>query len=56
MLKAMDLKKVQVDPFGSESFGFALLELVDRTSNDIRKVICVYSKQAKIAEISDLFE
>ncbi len=46
---------VQVDPFGSESYGFAVLVGPEVGSSALRLVACVYNKASQKAEVSAAF-
>ena len=48
--------RVQVDPYGSESYGFAVMVGIEPGTSNERLVACAYGKQSQAAEISDLFE
>ncbi|MGQ5523402.1 hypothetical protein ACUHMQ_09085 [Chitinimonas sp. PSY-7] len=43
--------KVTVDPFGSESYGLALVQGQSAHSKDVLSIICVYDKKTKKTEI-----
>ncbi len=45
---------VEVNGFGSESYGVALVTLTSKAGAD--RMICVYDKQAKSAELSAPFD
>ena len=47
---------VQVDPYGSESFGFALLTGIEPGTNVERVVVCVYNKGTQTVELSGYLE
>jgi hypothetical protein len=49
------LKDIRVAPFGSESFGFALMTVIDKQTNEEKSVVCAYGKAGKTAEISEPF-
>lgn len=53
---ALQVKNIQVDPYGSESYGFALLSGVENGSSRERLVACAYGKQSQVAEISGVFD
>lgn len=52
----IDVQIVQVDPYGSESYGFATLVGSDSTSSTLRLVVCAYDKRTQIAEVSGTFD
>lgn len=52
----LQVTSIQVDPYGSESYGFAVLFGVEAGSSTERLVACAYDKQAQVAEISSLFD
>ena len=52
----MQVKNIQLDPYGSESYGFAVLSGVENGSSTERLVACAYGKRSKVAEISSLFD
>lgn len=51
----MQVKSIQVDPYGSESYGFAVLSGVENGSTTERLLACAYGKRSQVAEISSLF-
>lgn len=53
---ALQVKNIQVDPYGSETYGFALLSGVENGSSNERLVACAYDKRSQIAEISGPFD
>jgi hypothetical protein len=46
---------VQVDPYGSESYGFAVLVGPEVGSSELRLVACAYDKASQKAEVSGAF-
>lgn len=46
---------VQVDPYGSESYGFAVLVGPEVGTTDLRLVACAYDKASQKAEVSGAF-
>ena len=46
---------VAVDPFGSASFGLAIVHGQERTGGEPVDVVCVYDKRAKTVEIGTPF-
>lgn len=46
---------MQVDPFGSESYGFALMIGIEPGTSNERVIACAYDKQSQKAEISGYF-
>lgn len=51
----IDAQVVQVDPYGSESYGFAVLVGPETGASTLRLVVCAYDKTTKAAEISGTF-
>ena len=47
---------IQVDPYGSESYGFALMIGFEAGTTTERVVACAYDKKSQNAEISDFFD
>ncbi|WP_151717842.1 hypothetical protein [Gemmobacter serpentinus] len=47
---------IHVDPFGSESYGFAVLIGFEAGTTTERVAVCAYDKASQRAEISGLFE
>lgn len=47
---------IQVDPYGSESYGFALMTGLEPGTMEERVVACVYAKSSQSAEISGFFD
>lgn len=43
---------IVVDPFGSESYGYALMTGMEKGSANVRSVVCVFDKQSRTAEVS----
>lgn len=43
---------IVVDPFGSDTYGYALMTGMEKGSANVRSVVCVFDKQAKTAEVS----
>lgn len=52
----IDAQVVQVDPFGSESYGFAVLVGPEASTDKLRLVACAYDKQTQQAEVSGAFD
>lgn len=52
----IDVKRVQVDPYGSESYGFAVLFGTEVGTSTERLVACAYDKTSEVAEISSPFD
>lgn len=52
----LEVKSVQVDPYGSESYGFAVLIGIETGTSTERLVVCAYDKRSEVAEISSLFD
>ncbi len=51
----IDAQVVQVDPYGSESYGFAVLVGPEAGTSTLRLVVCAYNKASRVAEISGTF-
>lgn len=47
---------IKVDPYGSESYGFAVMIGIEPGTSNERLVACAYDKRAQAAEISGYFE
>lgn len=47
---------IQVDPYGSESYGFAVIFGVEKSSSKESIIACAYDKRSEVAEISSIFE
>lgn len=52
----LEVKRIQVDPYGSESYGFAVLFGVEAGTSTDRLIVCAYDKASETAEISGAFE
>jgi len=52
----LQVTDVQVDPYGSESFGFAVIHGVESGASTERLIVCAYDKQSQAAEISSPFQ
>ena len=52
----LDVKGVQVDPYGSENYGFAVLRGTERGTSLDRLVVCAYDKGSMSAEVSSPFK
>lgn len=52
----LEVKSIQVDPYGSESYGFAVLVGIETGTSTERLVACAYDKASEVAEISGLFD
>ncbi len=50
--ESLDGAKALVDPFGSETFGLALVGGKSKWSDDRLGMICVFNKQTKTVELS----
>lgn len=54
--RALDVKVIQVDPYGSDSYGFAVMLGTEPGGSDAQRLIaCAYDKRAEVAEISGPF-
>jgi len=47
---------IQVDPYGSESYGFAVMVGIEPGTSNERLVACAYDKQSQTAEVSGYFD
>jgi hypothetical protein len=56
VLGTIAVTSIQVDPYGSESYGFALMVGTEAGTANERQVACVYDKASQKAEISGVFE
>lgn len=54
--KTMKIEDIKVDPFGSETFGFAIISGFEKGSKTEQQIVCVYDKKAKTVEISGFFD
>lgn len=52
----MKIETIKVDPYGSESFGFAIISGFEKDNATEQQVACVFSKGAETVEISSLFD
>lgn len=52
----IDPQVVQVDPYGSESYGFAVLVGPEASTSKLRLVVCAYDKRTQVAEVSAAFD
>lgn len=43
---------IRVDPYGSESYGFAVMVGIEPGTSNQRLIACAYDKQSQVAEIS----
>ncbi|ANH08523.1 hypothetical protein [Shinella sp. HZN7] len=50
------VRNIQVDPYGSESYGFAIMIGIEPGTANERLVACAYDKQSKSAEVSGYFD
>lgn len=50
------VSSIQVDPFGSESYGFALMVGFEAGTTTERVVACAYDKTSQNVEISGFFD
>lgn len=51
----LDRATIEVDPFGSETYGVALAKGVSRDAKAPRVIVCIYDKRSKRAEASGEF-
>lgn len=52
----MKIEEIKVDPYGSESYGFAIINGFEQGNKDKQQVVCVFDKKAKTVEISGFFD
>ncbi|MGE4322852.1 MAG: hypothetical protein AB7E60_07450 [Sphingobium sp.] len=48
----LDVNTIQVDPYGSDSYGFALLLGTEVGTSTDRLIACAYNKESQAVEIS----
>lgn len=53
---ALLVGSIQVDPYGSESYGFAVMVGIEPGTSNERLVACAYDKQSQAAEVSGYFD
>lgn len=46
---------IEVDPYGSESYGFAVMVGIEPGTSNERLVACAYNKRSQAAEVSGYF-
>lgn len=52
----LEVKRIQVDPYGSESYGFAVVYGTEAGGTTERLIVCAYDKTSEAAEISSPFD
>lgn len=52
----LEIKRIQVDPYGSETYGFAVLFGTEVGTSTERLIACAYDKGSEAAEISSPLE
>jgi len=52
----MKVKAFKVDPFGSETYGYAIINGFEKGNKTEQRVVCVYDKKSKKVEISGFFK
>lgn len=52
----LDVKRIQVDPYGSETYGFAIMSGFAAGTSTQRLVVCAYDKVSRAAEVSGAFD
>ncbi len=50
--QTLESPAIVVDPFGSESYGMALMTGMEKDTTNVRSVLCVYDKQSKAVQLS----
>ncbi len=53
---ALLVGSIQVDPYGSESYGFAVMIGIEPGTPNERIVACAYDKRSQAAEVSGYFD
>ena len=51
---AMTVSHIQVDPYGSEKYGIAILTGKEKGSDEISHAVCIFEKQTEHAEIGTM--
>ncbi|VDC22928.1 hypothetical protein [Pseudogemmobacter humi] len=51
-----EITGIQVDPYGSETYGFAVVLGIETGTTSQRIVACAYDKASQVAEVSGTFE
>lgn len=54
--QTMKIEDIQVDPYGSESYGFAVINGFEQGNKDPQQIVCVFDKKTKTVEISGFFD
>lgn len=52
----IEVQTIQVDPYGSESYGFAVMVGDEVGAPTLRLVACAYDKASQLAEVSGTFD
>ncbi|WP_273728807.1 hypothetical protein [Brucella gallinifaecis] len=52
----MKIEEIKVDPYGSESYGYAIINGFEEGNKDPQQVVCVFDKKAKTVELSGFFD
>lgn len=54
-LGSLAVNTIQIDPYGSESYGFAVMVGFEAGTTNERVMVCAYDKATQKAEVSGLF-
>lgn len=46
------IERLRIDPFGSESYGIAVVDGTDTTGNEKQTLVCIYDKRRQTIEMS----
>lgn len=52
----MKIDEAKIDPYGSESYGIAIINGFEKENKDPQQVVCVYDEKAKTVELSGFFD
>ncbi|MEN5279370.1 hypothetical protein ABE527_20880 [Brucella sp. TWI432] len=52
----MKIETIKVDPYGSESYGYAIINGFEQGNKDPQQVVCVFDKKTKAVEVSGFFD
>ena len=52
----MKIDEIKIDPYGSETHGYAIIYGFEQGNKHPQQVVCVYDKKAKTVEISGFFD
>lgn len=54
--QTMKIEDIKVDPYGSESYGFAVINGFEKDNKALQNVVCVFDKKTKEVEVSGFFD